>query len=279
MKKLKILLLLVAFILIPVGVKAEELTDEQLWASFVEKYKTTELVTSAADGVLDITSTSDSMKVVLNDESGSFSFSFNYADGILTYVPSDIKSLDYSDSELVKDKFTKLFNEDLMVMNSMLALADLKGYDQSVFDSTVSMSDAEGIITLEEDGIEVAVVEYNEEYSDENSSSSFTTSIITSYKLDLRNGLNIESILKKIDTINSNTPTEGETVTITPIPPADCEDDNGEVVNNSDSTKEEVVDNPDTGIFGQYGIALAVVVGLGTLGYFGIRKHNKFPQV
>lgn len=149
--------------------------EETLWNNFVEAFKKTELVKTLEgpeSNTISITNTSDSLKVVMSDGTNSWTTDFTYANGVVTFVPSNNE-----DNALV---------DSLWVANCIYALAELKGYD---VDKLSEWLDEDKAYTLAVDGIELETEEFTT--TDENEFGSFklTTDKVLSFKLDIKNGL------------------------------------------------------------------------------------------
>lgn len=149
--------------------------EETLWNNFVEAFKKTELVKTLEepeDNTINITNTSDSLKVVMSDGTNSWTTDFTYADGVVTFVPSNNE-----DNALV---------DGLWVANCIYALAELKGYD---VDKLSEWLDEDKAYTLAVDGIELETEEFTTTDENELGTSTLTTDKILSFKLDIKNGL------------------------------------------------------------------------------------------
>lgn len=149
--------------------------EETLWNNFVEAFKKTELVKTLEepeDNTINITNTSDSLKVVMSDGTNSWTTDFTYADGVVTFVPSNNE-----DNALV---------DGLWVANCIYALAELKGYD---VDKLSEWLDEDKAYTLAVDGIELETEEFTTTDENELGTSPLTTDKILSFKLDIKNGL------------------------------------------------------------------------------------------
>lgn len=149
--------------------------EETLWNNFVEAFKKTELVKTLEEpesNSVNITNTSDSLKVVMSDGTKSWTTDFTYADGVVTFVPSNNE-----DNALV---------DGLWVANCIYALAELKGYD---VDKLSEWLDEDKAYTLAVDGIELETEEFTTTDENELGTSTLTTDKILSFKLDIKNGL------------------------------------------------------------------------------------------
>lgn len=149
--------------------------EETLWNNFVEAFKKTELVKTLEEpesNSVNITNTSDSLKVVMSDGTNSWTTDFTYADGVVTFVPSNNE-----DNALV---------DGLWVANCIYALAELKGYD---VDKLSEWLDEDKAYTLAVDGIELETEEFTTTDENELGTSTLTTDKILSFKLDIKNGL------------------------------------------------------------------------------------------
>lgn len=149
---------------------------ESIWDKFVEKFKDTELVKSFNDTKtkVQIESTTNSLTVILTDETSSYTTKFTYENGIITYVPSDTDE--------------KSFVDSVWVLNSLYALADLKGYDIDNVSQWMEKNKDKSL-NIKDDGLEFDTKEYIYEDETEGASVSVSGTIFTSFKLDVKNGL------------------------------------------------------------------------------------------
>lgn len=150
--------------------------EETLWQKFVETFKKTEIVETikeSEDTTIDITDTSDSLKVVASDGTNTWTTNFTYSDGIVTFVPSD------------GEDATRVF-DGIWVVNCIYTLAKLKDYDIDKLDEWLN---EDKTYVLATDGIELETGELK--ISDKNEFGSFelTADKILSFKLDIKNGL------------------------------------------------------------------------------------------
>lgn len=153
----------------------EDEDEKTLWERFIEEYKKTELVNligSFEKNSINITSTSDSLKIEFSNEKEKTITNFTYKDGIVTYVPAS------SEEGIISD--------GIWIANCIYALANLKGYDIELLNSFM---DQDRKFTLEEDGVEFEILEYD---SGEISGTTFS-----SFKLDIKNGLKSLSKFEK----------------------------------------------------------------------------------
>ena len=163
----------------------------------------------------------------MSDGTNNWTTNFTYANGILTYVPSS------SDEDKMIDS--------IWIGNAMSALATIKGYDQEkLSDWLESRNDFD----LIKDGVEFVEEEININESGNGVNLSMTSTVFSSFKLDIKNGLKTFK-----------------------------------VENNSENNNEqnETIKNPKTGLF--TGIATVGTVGLLSFGaYLILKKKNVFPN-
>ena len=121
-----------------------------LWERYVEQYKSTEIMKSYAESSVsvDIKSTDATLNSTIDDGTVKLIGNFNYNNGIVSYVPLDDKAV----------AFETIFNEDVMIENAIVALANLKGYDVKKFKTW--LYENEGKLSLEKDGIEYTLEDY-----------------------------------------------------------------------------------------------------------------------
>ena len=123
---------------------------EVMWDKFIEKYKTTEIMKEYNDNNIsvDIKSTESTLNSIVDDGTIKLVGNFNYKDGVVSYVPLDDK----------KETFETIFNEETLVENAIVALANLKGYDVKKLKTW--LYENEGKLNLEKDGIEYTLEDY-----------------------------------------------------------------------------------------------------------------------
>lgn len=148
--------------------------DETLWNNYVEKFKNTsfikELITSG--NTINITSTENTLKVELNDGTNSYVTNFTYSNGILKYVANSDENSALIDS--------------VWILNSIMALSDLKGYD---IEKVLEYLENSKNLTLEKNGVSYSSRKITQEESNETVSVSISGEIFTSFELDIKNGL------------------------------------------------------------------------------------------
>lgn len=217
------------------------LEEDELWDKFVEKYKSTELIKSYEDSeaTVEITSTENSLKVVLTNETKSWTTNFTYEDGILTYVPSNNEE--------------SMMKEGIFVSNAIYALADLYEYDIEQLKAWLKENDPKDF-TLEKDGVEVKLIKIEQE----SNGSSISVETPSSFKLDLKSGL--KSFEKYLNEENKEEKEEIKTEN-----------------KKEENTSKDKVENPKTGMNLGFGILILVIL-MGGIGYFLIRKQSKFPK-
>lgn len=149
--------------------------DETLWDKFIEEFKNTEIFKTMEEpetNTVDIESTSDSLKVVLSIGTNSWTTNFKYANGIVTYVPSD------NDEDISIDGIWSL--------NCLYALSNIKGYD---FEKVSNWLKEDRQFTLATDGIEFEIKDVIEEINSSEAHGIGTVTTYSSFKLDIKNGL------------------------------------------------------------------------------------------
>lgn len=149
--------------------------DETLWDKFIEEFKNTEIFKTMEEpetNTVDIESTSDSLKVVLSIGTNSWTTNFKYANGIITYVPSD------NDEDISIDGIWSL--------NCLYALSNIKGYD---FEKVSNWLKEDRQFTLATDGIEFEIKDVIEEINSSEAHGIGTVTTYSSFKLDIKNGL------------------------------------------------------------------------------------------
>lgn len=149
--------------------------EEILWNKFVEAYKKTDLVKDVQKietNTVNITSTSSSLKVDFSDGTNSWTTNFTYANGIVTYVPSNSE-----DTAMV---------DGIWISNCLYALANIKGYE---LEKVSSLLKEDKKYTLINDGIEFEVKEVNQEYNSSETNGTIFEKTYSSFKLDIKNGL------------------------------------------------------------------------------------------
>lgn len=158
------------------GVKADEVDkvqEDQLWNKFVVAFENTEIIKMLKESAnVIVTSTNDSLKVVYEYSDNSYTTDFNYADGIVNYVPSN------TDENKVIDT--------IWIANTIYALSDLKGYNAENASAWVLENKN---VSLSIDGIEYQSKPFTLKEESQISNIVVSSEIYTIYKLDIRNGL------------------------------------------------------------------------------------------
>lgn len=143
--------------------------NEKLWDNFIEVFKTAKYAKEFSQNgyTSDITSTSDSLKITLSNEKNTWITNFSYSNGIITYIPAD--------------NTTEMLIDNIWINNCVYALAQIKGYDtEKLMDWLNKQSNS---LTLNNDGIEYELKEIKVDNTDQ------TGTIISSFKLDIKNGI------------------------------------------------------------------------------------------
>jgi len=287
--------------------------DETLWDKFVENFKNTDLVKlyEESEAQLEITSTENSLSVVLTSESETFTTNFAYEDGILKYKPTSEKD------ELI-------FADNIWQINAIYALSELKGYDIKKVSKWIE-ENRDKVSTLENDGIAYTEKEYTYKEDKDGVSTTVNATILTSFELDLQNGLksyneekisNYEFIFGEnqkykvnetkelkfeIDAeyslfenvyVNGNlldvknyTVSEGSTIVVLKKEYLDTLNNGVHTLKvtfkdggfaQTEFTIEKTVKNPSTGMGITYGILILALVFAGI--YTIIRKQSRFPK-
>ena len=203
--------------------------EETLWNNFVNEFKKNSVVKYFEDAgnTINITSTDNTLKIEMSDGTNNWTTNFTYANGILTYVPSS------SDEDKMIDS--------IWIGNAMSALATIKGYDQEKLSVWL---ESRNDFDLIKDGVEFVEEEININESGNGVNLSMTSTVFSSFKLDIKNGFKTFK-----------------------------------VENNSENNNEqnETIKNPKTGLF--TGIATVGTVGLLSFGaYLILKKKNVFPN-
>lgn len=230
--------------------KVEETVYDSVWKEFIEKYKKTEYISTLTDTAsLSFVTGAKSLKVIGVDKESNKSFSaeFVYEDGILIYVPSAIKLLDYSNQSTLIENSESILYEDFMILNAIKAISDLKGYDYELVEELILENSK---LSLLNDGIEVEYITYSGKESDKNGSTSYSWEMVKSFKLDIKNGFKL---------FNKVTETPKQEV---------------------EEPVEEKIENPKTGDTRNIvNIALIIVVSLTIIIYIKCKKYDKFLQI
>ena len=291
------------------------LTEDELWNKFVEEFKKTDIVKSIEEDEeyegceVNITHTSDSLKVVLNDGTDTWTTDFKYENGILTYIPAKDKEVAVHDS--------------IWISNSLKALINLKGYNAIKVANWIAQKKS---YSFDKDGLSAETEEYSYNGERDGVSTTIKTNIYKEFKLDIKNGLNLtnepsnghydivegknqkyivgttKELKFKINAefnlfdnvyvdgkeVNKDNYTveEGSTIIILKKEYLDTLNNgihtlkvtfkDGKSVQ-TQFTIERPIKNPNTGINMQYGIlSILIIVGLST--YLLIRKKTKFPK-
>ena len=296
------------------GAYVEE--EDPLWNSFVEKFKTTELVSLYDDTEigLEITSTENSLSIVLTEGEQTFTTKFTYENGILKY-----------DSETKSDEM--IFADSIWQMNAIYALSQLKGYNINRVSKWLEEHE-DKVLTLENDGIKYTSKDFNYEDETEMGTTTIESIILTSLELDIENGLKsyneekisiyefifgenqtykfketkelkfeIDGEYSEFDKVYINdklleaekyTVSEGDESTIIVLKQSYLDSlNNGThtikvVYKDAEYAQttfvvEKTVKNPTTGIVFKYG--LFILIGLiSGISYLLIRKQSKFPK-
>ena len=186
--------------------------------------------------------TYDSSKIVINHTNDSLTVTTD-VEGVsyttqFTYANGILTYVPTTDP-------SNAFIDTMWVGNAIISLVKFKNYNGDRVSAWMLKNTNP---TLAKDGISYTEYENVITGSAPGVDASLTSTAFSSFEMDLVNG---------IKTLNDV-----------------VEDDN----NTTEEPKEDVTENPDTGLFEQYGLVIAVILGVGVLGYISTRKHSRFPQ-
>lgn len=164
--------------------------EESAWNDFVEAFKNTDVVKryNEFDGfTVDISSTSDSLKVIFSDGNDTIQTDFAYSNGIITYVPFDSQEQNILGG--------------LWIYNCVLALSNIKGYD---IEKVVDFLDSGIEFSLDKDGIEFEVVECNDTEISSGVEINYSINGYSSFKLNIIDGLKTFTVKEEIKNPDTN---------------------------------------------------------------------------
>jgi len=143
--------------------------------------------------------------------------------------------------------FETIRNEDVLVENAIVALANLKGIDSKKLKTW--LYENEGKLSLDKYGIEYTLEDYTKK---QDNGVSLTVEKVKSFKFKLDSELKLSTI--KVEVLNTE-----------------------EVKPTTSKTENKKPENPKTGINLGYTALLGLVV-LGGTAYLYTRKKSKFPK-
>ena len=152
---------------------------DKIFAQFIDEYKKNETLKEYENLGFDVEliSTSNSIKLIAINGNETYITNFTYDNGILTYVTLD-------DGQL---SFEKCVNDALFLEIAIETIANLNGYDITKLHSWLEKK--HNSLTLDKDGIEIDIEEYEFTIQENGVTSISKVDKITSFKLDLNNGI------------------------------------------------------------------------------------------
>lgn len=174
--------------------------EQYAWNNFVTLFKNSDLVKfykTDEDYTISIISDNSSMKVVLSDETDTWTTNFTYKDGVISY-----NSPEYDLNSLAKDSLI----DSLFVEECIKILAELKDYDYEEVELMIDSTKEEDL-KLSEYGIEYTTKTHKYTEEDENGTGEVTISYCSSLKMDLVNGF--PQLEKKSESASIKNPDTG----------------------------------------------------------------------
>ena len=205
--------------------------EDKIWKEFIEKFKNSDAVSQFIDDgytvVFDYDDDYLNIKLTDTEKNKTWTTSFEYADGIINYVPNT-------------DNENLFLDSNYWIPNTLFVLSEMKGYD---IDKLIFWLDDKDNLTLINDGIEFNFKEIKITQNNQFVTGSITFDGVTSYKLDIKNGIKTYKVDNDFSSVES----------------------------------DEITTNPKTGSFIIIGItALVCILSFGLCLYF---TNKKIKQV
>lgn len=205
--------------------------EDKIWKEFIEKFKNSDAVSQFIDDgytvVFDYDDDYLNIKLTNTEKNKTWTTSFEYADGIINYVPNT-------------DNENLFLDSNYWIPNTLFVLSEMKGYD---IDKLIFWLDDKDNLTLINDGIEFNFKEIKITQNNQFVTGSITFDGVTSYKLDIKNGIKTYKVDNVLPSVES----------------------------------DEITTNPKTGSFIIIGItALVCILSFGLCLYF---TNKKIKQV
>lgn len=151
--------------------------EDKVWKEFIEKFKNSDTVSQFKnDGFTVEFEYGDdylNVKLIDTENNKSWTTSFKYADGIITYVSNA------NDENLFIDS-------NYWIPNTIYVLSEMKGYDA---DKLISWLSEQNNLTLTSDGIEFNTKEMEITLDTQFATGTLNYDGFTNYKLDIMNGI------------------------------------------------------------------------------------------
>lgn len=151
--------------------------EDKVWKEFIEKFKNSDTVSQFKnDGFTVEFEYGDdylNVKLIDTENNKSWTTSFKYADGIITYVSNA------NDENLFIDS-------NYWIPNTIYVLSEMKGYDA---DKLISWLSEQNNLTLTSDGIEFNTKEMEITLDTQIATGTLNYDGFTNYKLDIMNGI------------------------------------------------------------------------------------------
>ena len=204
--------------------------EDKIWKEFIEKFKNSDAVSQFIDDgytvVFDYDDDYLNIKLTNTEKNKTWTTSFEYADGIINYVPNT-------------DNENLFLDSNYWIPNTLFVLSEMKGYD---IDKLIFWLDDKDNLTLINDGIEFNFKEIKITQNNQFVTGSVTFDGVTSYKLDIKNGIKTYKVDNVLPSVES----------------------------------DEITTNPKTGSFIIIGItALVCILSFGLCLYFTNKKIKK----
>lgn len=201
--------------------------EDKIWKEFIEKFKNSDAVSQFIDDgytvVFDYDDDYLNIKLTNTEKNKTWTTSFEYADGIINYVPNT-------------DNENLFLDSNYWIPNTLFVLSEMKGYD---IDKLIFWLDDKDNLTLINDGIEFNFKEIKITQNNQFVTGSITFDGVTSYKLDIKNGIKTYKVDNDLPSVES----------------------------------DEITTNPKTGSFIIIGItALVCILSFGLCLYFTNKK-------
>lgn len=201
--------------------------EDKIWKEFIEKFKNSDAVSQFIDDgytvVFDYDDDYLNIKLTNTEKNKTWTTSFEYADGIINYVPNT-------------DNENLFLDSNYWIPNTLFVLSEMKGYD---IDKLIFWLEDKDNLTLINDGIEFNFKEIKITQNNQFVTGSITFDGVTSYKLDIKNGIKTYKVDNDLPSVES----------------------------------DEITTNPKTGSFIIIGItALVCILSFGLCLYFTNKK-------